>query len=315
MTFFVVGVLGGPGFGCGGADNKENPVLHPRLAPYFQPGPPDLRPQVAAIDAEIAGSGLKLSQELWGKLGPMYPEKSLLIRGYVGKDAAHHQKTAVRVATPYAVVMALGPHLAGELSQEATELVPALMFGVEAQWAFASGTDLNGDDLPDVILRSAAGELEIWGISSHSAMRYPIQMEARAVRGLDADGDGKVDLGGDAGDITDKNDESTPYWEDVAVWDLEKRMYWNRADGARAWHRWQYEKFRDQEEKQGKGMADATRLRYALEKAWHRMLGGEDVKAVLKGLDPERLQVPAALRDTFEDRRRHLEHLGGRIKK
>lgn len=282
---------------------------------YFGSGRSSLDAQLALIDEEISGTGLKLSHELWGKLGPGAPEKSLVLRGYEGMDALHRKITAVRVATPYGVVMALGPLGAMEEKKEATELVPALVVGEGGETAYSSGKDLNGDGLPDVVLRGAGGGMEIWGILSHGAKRYEILMEAPPTRALDADEDGILDFGGDfvhsQVHSSRSNDVLDPRWEDVAVWDKDRGHYWNGAEGARAWHRARLQALGEEErlKKAGIDYGDAMRLRYALQKAWHRrFLGGTEAKAALKELDQEK--VPDALREVFGDYRRRLEGIG-----
>lgn len=301
-------------WGCGASEKRENRAMLPPLSMYFGAGRASVDTQLALIDEEISGTGLKLSVELWGKLGPGAPDKSLVLRGYEGMDALRRKVTAVRVATPYGVVMALGPLEAIEEKREATELVPALVIGEGGETAYSSGSDLNGDGTPDVVLRSTGGVMQIWGILSHGAKRYEILMEASPTRALDADGDGIVDFGGDFVysqlHSSRGNDVLEPRWEDVAVWDKDRGHYWNGAEGARAWHRARLQALGEEErlKKAGIDYGDAMRLRYALQKAWHRrFLGETEAKAALKELDQEK--VPDTLKEVFGDYRRRLERI------
>lgn len=264
--------------------------------------------QIARIDEEISGTGLRLSAELWAKLGEGAPEQSLLIRGYEGWDALRRKRTAVRVATPYGVVMALGPSGANEENREATELVPALLVLEGGETAYTSGTDLNGDGMPDVVLRNTVGELAIWGILSHGAKRYEIEMGAGATWALDANRDGWVDVGGTYLDPAKTGDVLSPRWEEIAVWEKERGHYTQDSEGARGWHRLKVEALNTQEARAKAGIdyTDAMRLRYALERAWHvGHMGEAERKAAAKELDA--LKVPDALGEIFRDYRRRLE--------
>src|SRR6185369_4447109 len=120
----------------------------------------DLDGRLAAIDREAAALGLARGAEIRAEL----PRKggAAVIRGYDGVDAAGRAVHAVRVATPLGVVMAVGPLDIGDADRRAaTELVPALVVGAEGG-AFRSGTDLNGDGMIDVVLKSESGALAIW---------------------------------------------------------------------------------------------------------------------------------------------------------
>lgn len=259
-----------------------------RTSPSFAPfvPRPDLEGRLAAVDAEAASLGLsraaEIRVELPSKAGPA------MIRGYDGHDAAGRPVHAVRVATPLGVVMALGPLDTGDLDRrQATELVSAL----HEAGAYRSGTDLTGDGRLAVVLRNEAGALAIWHFDALGSSAYDVVMEAPPLRGLDVDGDGRVDLAGELPIAPD--DPIAPRLADVATFDGAR--YSNASPAARAWHA-------------GRAGApilakapDEARLRVAVERAWHGILAGQPAEVVLQVLRRE--SVPPALRASYD---RHM---------
>lgn len=303
--------------------------------------PPDLAAQLRAVDREAAALGLRLEVELRGKLPRGAGE--LVVRGYTGADALGRRATAVRVATPRGVVMAVGPLAAADADRSrATELVPSLIPGAVATTAtateagtatetetgtktraateaavFSSGTDLNGDGTPDVALRSEAGVLEIWAVRAAGAAPYPVQLEAPPTLALDVDGDGRVELGGRV--AIPEGDPIAPDLLDVAT--FEGDGYTDRSATARVFHA-EEAAARRPTPAPAAGAAtapaappaspagDARRLRRAIERAWHARLAGEPREAVLAELDRER--VPEALRAAFAAHRARVAITGAR---
>jgi hypothetical protein len=262
---------------------------------------PDLSAQLAAVDAETAELGLTLAVELKGSLarggGPV------VARGYRGTDALGRPTSAVRVATPRGVVMALGPLEAGSLDRsQATELVPSLLPGVaptgmdgdpDQLGAFRSATDLNGDGSPDVVLRNEAGALEIWAVQAVGASPYTVELTAPPGLGMDMDGDGRLDLASRL--RLDPADPIKPELLDVAT--VEGGRYTNRSDAARAFHAARAVEPRPAAAAADKPPTDVVRLRRAIERAWHAILSGEPGKKALDALD--RQPVPAELDAAF----------------
>ena len=263
----------------------------PRLGAFMEG--PDLDARLGLVDTETAAHGLRLTHEIPVKLphggGPAR------IRGYEGVDALGRPVHAVRVATTRAVVMALGPLDSRDSARDvATELVPALLLedGGRGGSAFQSGTDLTGDGAISVVARSEAGHLAIWRVTSLGAAPYAITMQVKATRGLDVDGDGRVDLVGDF--PVDRGEPIAPRLSDAATFD--GAGFSNRTEGARAFHA---------------GLArpapppasdtpasDEARLRRAVERAWHAVLAGQPRDEALKELQRE--AVPARLRASCE---------------
>jgi hypothetical protein len=278
--------------------------------------PADLQARLQAIDSETSGLGLTLALELHGALpaagGP------IIVRAYQGADAIGRKTHAVRIATPYAVVMAVGPLDSSERDRDQpTELVAALIMGPssvpqkgagdrggELQGAaLRSGTDLNGDGAPDVVLRSETGALEMWRISRMGSNRYDVILETRPTRAEDADGDGSVDLAGEV--FVPGSEPISAELVDIATFDGER--YANSTETARAYHEIRLQALSEQSAR-NPSLGDAARLKRAVEGCWHAILAGRPRKTALAALDRE--MVPDALRQAFQALRRRVEAAG-----
>ncbi|WP_437670909.1 FG-GAP repeat domain-containing protein [Sorangium sp. So ce131] len=284
------------------SDHQVSPwgaARRPPLSVYV--APPDLDAHLGAIDVEAAELGLSLEVELRGALPRGGGE--VVVRRYRGTDALGRRTSAVRVATPRGVVMAAGPLESGRVDRsQATELVPSLLPGPDADAAqqlglFRSGTDLNRDGAPDVVLRNEAGELEVWAVQPLGAARYTVELAVPPRFALDVDRDGSLELAGQV--PVDEGDPIRPDLVDVAG--FEGGRYTHRSGAARAFHEARAGGPGAGGAGQGKRpeppMDDAVRLRRALEQAWHALLAGRPAKETLAALDRE--AVPAALREVF----------------
>ncbi|WP_441292273.1 FG-GAP repeat domain-containing protein [Sorangium sp. KYC3313] len=266
--------------------------------------PPDLDARLHAIDVEAAELGLKLEVELRGALRR---GGEVVVRGYSGTDALGRRTSAVRVATPHGVVIAAGPLDSGRADRrQATQLIPSLLPGHEPEateqlGVFRSGTDLNRDGAPDVVLRNEEGELEIWAVQPLGAARYAVELAAPPRFTLDVDQDGILEL---AGRIPlDEGDPIAPDLLDVAGFEGDR--YTHRGSVARAFHVKRAEgpgaEKAGHGERQGPPEDDAARLRGALERAWHAVLAGRPAAETLATLDRE--PVTPALRGAFSAHR------------
>ena len=263
----------------------------PRLGAFMER--PDLAARLGLVDVETAAHGLKLTSEIPIMLprggGPAR------IRGYEGTDTLGRPVHAIRVATARAVVMAVGPLDSRDTGRDvATELVPALLVdeGGRGGSAFRSGTDLTGDGTIAVVARSEAGELAIWHVTPLGASPYPLAIQGAATRGLDVDGDGRVDLAGEL--ARDRGDTIMARLGDVATFD--GVGFSDRTEGARAFHATLADAAAPA--KAGEPPGDEVRIRRAVERAWHAVLAGRSKDGALKELQRE--AVPARLRASFE---------------
>ncbi|UQA57940.1 FG-GAP repeat domain-containing protein [Polyangium aurulentum] len=266
--------------------------------------PSDLEAQLAAVDAETGALGLRKTLELRGELprggGPV------IARGYEKTDAAGRIAHAVRVATAHGVVLAIGPFNEPEVDDRHAELVSA-----HAQDALASAddtvtralTDLNGDGLPDAVLRNRRGTLELHRIGPLGSNRYDVIMFVAPTELADADGDGRLDLVGRA--EAAEGDPIAPVLVDTATFDGGR--YTNATAGARAFHAQRADPQPARSKNPPPPPDDATRLRGAIERAWHAILAGRPRARVLEALGGE--PVPAALRAAFDRHRARIEAL------
>jgi hypothetical protein len=291
-TLLAAGASGAAGVGCT-SDHHVSP-WGSQTGPTLEAFAPraDLAARLAAVDAETGALGLRRGFELRVDLPKGAGEA--VIRGYDGQDVAGRPVHAVRVATPLGVVMAVGPIDAGDLDRRpATELVPALLGGGakgDAPGAYRTGTDLNGDGRLDVVLRSEAGILAVWHFDGMGSGAYPIEMAAPPTEAQDLDEDGRVDFLGEL--ANPPGDELAPRFRDVAM--FAGGRYTDVALAAQAWHA------RAALGALAPRTASASaRLRAALERAWHEILGARrPARAVLEELRRE--SVPDAVRATFD---------------
>lgn len=240
---------------------------------------PNLDAQVARIDAEAEANRYRLVVERRGKL----PEGGeIMVRGYETVDPFGRPSHLVRVATPSGVVLALGPPDPKLIVAPATELRASLLTG-----GWFSGTDLNGDGAPDVIVQDGRGVLSAWKVEHYGATPLPIQLAYPPTFALDVNGDGHPDFAGKP--ETQGDDELSPALVDVAVFDGSR--YTNTHPEARDWHRRERDRadaviseaLDGEEEETPKEPKEV--LTAALERGFHAIFAGENLDATLKELD------------------------------
>jgi hypothetical protein len=299
-SLLALGIAGGTAAGVAGcsADHHVSPWAPggPSLGVFLRP--PDIAAELARTDAEARALGLVRTEEILARLPPPESGLTAVLRGYEGRDLAGRKVHAVRVATPYGVVLAVGPLDAGDLDRTtATELVPILPEPgdpVGSGAVYRSGTDLNADGSVDVVLRNDAGVLAIWRIGARGSGPYAVDMIPAPTRGFDADGDARLDLWGQLPAAA--GDPIAPRLTDIAT--FSGKTYSDGTPGARAWHA------REAASPLPTGVTDTVRLRAIVEHAWHAILSGEPRENVLHALSGE--PVPAPLRPWFEGHRRRL---------
>jgi len=148
--------------GCGG-----EPRVSPWPALRLYAEQPDLDARLAAIDHETAGAKLTLEHEARtkGETGDAY-----VVRSYRGVDLMGHTTWACRAASPYGVVLAVGP---GDPSI-ASEVVFAADAG--SGRIFASPGQLIAGGEPEVLLRDRAGALSVWTLGLRGASPVSIDL-------------------------------------------------------------------------------------------------------------------------------------------
>jgi len=259
----------------------------PPLAAFA--APPDIEAQLEAIDAETKPLGLRMSAEIRAEL----PRGggAVIARAYEGVDLVGERTSATRVATSRGVVLAVGPSDAGA---HATELLPALVPGETGRpedGAFRSLTDLNDDGMLDVVLRGRSGALEVHRVFATGSARYETDMSLVPKEVADVDGDGRIDLVGRVPVAED--DPIRPSFIEVAT--FERGAYRASSAAAITFHASRADAPPQRSESP---VGDASRLRRALERAWHALHAGRDRASTLEALTKE--PVPASLRASFD---------------
>jgi len=283
--------------------------------------PPNLDAQLARIDEEAAANGYTLRVEQRGTL----PDRDeVVIRAYETVDPFGRVAHLVRVATPVGIVLALGPPDPKLVIPPATELVPSLVQG-----GWFSGSDLNGDGAPEVVVRDGAGTLSVFRIDRYGATPLRIELRWPATFATDVNGDGRPDFA--ATYRLEDDDPIAPKILDVAIY--EDGRYTNEGEEARAWHARERDRAAlqveaileakkraqekaEEEEGEGEGKGEVlgqeeriALLRAGIERAFHAMGAGEEAKKVLAELDrvgKEAGAVPEEVRGAWEGWRKVL---------
>jgi hypothetical protein len=148
--------------GCGG-EARMSPW--PGLGLYAER--PDLDQRLAAIDLETAGAKLTLEHEARAKseTGDAY-----VVRSYRGVDLVGRTTWACRAASPYGVVLAVGP---GDPA-----IGSEVVFAADAGGGriFASPGQLVAGGEPEVLLRNDSGALSVWTLGLRGASPVPIDL-------------------------------------------------------------------------------------------------------------------------------------------
>lgn len=233
--------------------------------------PPDLSAQVKRLDDEARLEGYELATELGGKLRD---GGEIVVRGYDLLDPLGRTVHATRVATPSGIVLALGPPDPKELAPRACRLVPSL---VEGGWR--SGTDLNGDGAPDVVVADGRGLLGIWRIEGLGATPIPIELTWPATYALDANGDGFPDFAA----TLPTDDVIAPALVDVAIFDGAR--YTNGSADAKRWHGAERDAAAERLAKRDETKDVRGAARAAIERAFHAGMAGDDGRLIVAALD------------------------------
>lgn len=265
---------------------------------------PDLAAHVAAIEDEAARLGLLEVERVEGR--DARSGDPLVAVSLGGRDAIGRAVHAVRVASPWGVVLARGPlDLRDVRRREATALrrdpedVPGITVGDPLPTSPLA--DLLGDGAAHVVLRGERGQLEVWRVTSRASTQVAVVMDVEPTAARDVDGDGRLDLVGRVAPLD--GDVLAPAFVDVATWT--GAAFTHRSPAARAWHAAARDHARAA---RASASSDVARLRSALEAAWHGVLAGDGQTRALEALDRER--PPPALRGAWADHGRRIARIG-----
>ena len=146
------------------------------------------------MDSELDGEGLAVVHQIDGEFASGEPYR---IRGYEGADSLGNRRGAVRVATRYGIIMAIGPVSSHEAMQGKSVELLAEVTQTAGSRQWRSGQDVNADGLVDVMLRRDGRRLELWAIHEQGATPYRVETDVAMVAMMDVDGDGVGELMGE----------------------------------------------------------------------------------------------------------------------
>lgn len=131
---------------------------------------PDLTRSLRAIDSEAASAGLRLLKTIpaRGRDGTAYE-----VRAYEGRDRLGRPSGAIRVASPWGVVLALGP--LEEADRPRPTRYVAAMPAADSSIVFPA--DLTGDGNPEIVLQSDRdGRLAIYSLAPRGATELRVAL-------------------------------------------------------------------------------------------------------------------------------------------
>jgi hypothetical protein len=276
--------------GCGGPEvSPWGSFGRPNLSLYAER--PDLESWLARIDEETARSALVLSKEL--RLKDPASGAELVVRSYVGTDAVGRPLHATRVASPFGVVLAVGPLEPRDGRDRAVELVPSMDLGAGQVWH--SPSDIEGDESLEVLLRAPSGALELWSLGARGAAPLAHDLPCTPEKMV------PLEPGVGLGCARPGLGRSTkPELLELATPRAGRLS--RSAPEARAWHARQ----RDLRRSQSASPADPTALlERAIERCFHALAAGDERSSALAELS--RVDAGATLRS---ERDAYLERLG-----
>ena len=254
--------------GCGGPEVSPWGTLgRPTLSLYAER--PDLEGWLARVDEETQESGLVLGEELRAKDPASGAE--LVVRAYLGADPVGRSLHATRVASPFGVVLAVGPLEPRDGRDRAVELVWSMELGAGQVWR--SPSDLDGDRSLELLLRAPSGALELWSLGARGATPLSHDLPCTPDRLLPLEpgvglGCARAPLG-------------RLELELLEVAAPQAGRLSRNAQAARAWHARQ----RELRALGGASPSDpGAELRRGVERCFHALAAGEDRAAALREL-------------------------------
>ncbi|NUO54003.1 MAG: hypothetical protein HOV80_34595 [Polyangiaceae bacterium] len=261
----------------------------PKLGDYAER--PDLESKVAAIDSEAKAAGLELVREVEtkGESGTVY-----VVRSYRGMDRLGRPNWACRVASPFGVIMALGPDAAD--ASEPHEVV----FEIDAGGSrlFASPGQLVAGGDPEVLLKNARGELAAWHLLARGASEIPVDLASPPTELVELS-NRELALAA----VVSAPPESDHPLALLRVAAFDGARFSDRAPAARTFH---------EEEREAANVVPETETAEArfdrrTRRAFHAILAGEKKKDVAAAFSRD--DVPPELQSALKARAQWLEKL------
>lgn len=252
------------------SDHKVSPWIEDFRLDSIVP-PPDLEQQLQRVDLEMTSEQMVRQHELKGRFSD---GTWFVIRSFVGQDPVRPaSRHALRVATGHGVILALGPAQTGGATRPTrTELVAALVDG----GGWVSGSDLNGDACPDVVVRGEDHTIELWCLMPRGASPYPVRSRIPPDRAIDIDEDGRPELAGAV--VLPGPDPIAP--SILEVMSFQQGAYRSDTEVVRAWHAREWGRLTAPPPDGGVPASQGRELATAIEAAWHGLRSGRGAEAL-----------------------------------
>lgn len=242
-----------------------------------------------AIELERTAEGLTptLQASARAKDGTPYE-----VRAFEGTDGLGRRTSAVRVASPYGVVLAVGPLTEEDPRNRPTGFMPAIPSGDGTARKLPS--DLTGDGHPEIVLRSDRGDIAVYTLGPRGATELPVEIapppsELRTVAGEIALWSRSVAAAPGGAPLL------APIYERIAMFDGAR--FTETVSTVRAFHSAERERRRAAPE----GETPPERLVRKLELAFHAALADPDPKGRVAAMESvEEEKPPADLADEWE---------------
>ncbi len=258
---------------------------------------PDLARSLAAIDTEAGATGLRVasSVRVSDRAGTPFVVLSL-----VGEDRLGKRTSAARVASPWGVVLALGPAKEGDDPRSPTDLVPFLEAGPGQSLKLPA--DLTADGSPEIVVAGAGGAFAIYSLEPQGTSELQSDLGGR-LRGVRVQAKGYALYGDES--LSAKVAPLAPSLSMLAT--FENGRFSSKSNAANRWH----ETERDARASAREGEDERARLVRLLEHTWHAVQAGAPVEETLTKLGA--VKTNAELATAWEGARKELrERLSGR---
>jgi hypothetical protein len=232
---------------------------------------PDLARSMAAIDTEARATGLRIasSARVEDRSGTPFVVLSL-----VGQDRLGNATSAARVASPWGVVLALGPAKEGDDPRSPTELVAFLEAGPGRSVKLPA--DLTGDGSPEIVVEGAGGAYAIYALEPQGTSELASDLPG-PLRGIRPHERGYALFGEEA--LSGRALPLAPSLSVLAT--FENGRFSSKNAATSKWHAGE----RDARDAPWDGEDERGRLTRLCERAWHAAQAGDPVDETMAKLD------------------------------
>ena len=258
---------------------------------------PDIERSLAAIETEADATGLRIAStaRVEDRQGTPF-----VVLALTGRDRLGNAVTAARVASPWGVVLALGPAKEGDDPRAPTQLVPFLEAGPGRSVKLPA--DLTADGHPEIVVAGAGDAFAVYTLEAQGATELASDLRGK-LSGVVARERGYGLLAEES--LSPSAAPLGPRLTSLAT--LEGGRFRSVSKDAGAWHAEE----RDVRAGAREGEDDRARLSRALEHAWHAARAGASTDEALSDLGG--MKAPSDLADAWRVAQKELrERLASR---